>query len=137
MSAYSGTLSASLQTDLPPTWPAGLTRLPTANDLVLNIVLRSAGARPAERDSVDARIVRSVRDGSGRIVNCVSSSTCARHAHGWPTLEENRRALTLPANPNTVTESGYTNLELWLHEMAAEVEGRSPQHPIAPVLASD
>lgn len=137
VSAYSGTLSASLKTDLPPTWPAGLTRLPTANDLVLNTVLRSAGARPADRDSVDKRIVQSVRDGTGRIVNCVSPSTCSRHAHGWPTLEENRRTLTLPSDPNAVTPSGYTKLELWLHEMAAEVEGRSPQHPIAPVLASE
>jgi hypothetical protein len=34
-----------------------------------------------------------------------------------------------------VTASGYTNLELWLHDMAAQVEGRSVRAPEAPVLS--
>ena len=38
-------------------------------------------------------------------------------------------------NPNTVTASGYTNLELWLHDMAADVEGRSRKGPAAPMLS--
>ena len=50
-------------------------------------------------------------------------------------MAENRRALTLPENPNTVTASGYTNLELWLHDVAADVEGRSRKAPEAPVLS--
>jgi hypothetical protein len=41
-------------------------------------------------------------------------------------LAKNQRALTLPANPNGDDDGdGYTNLEEWLHCMAAQVEGRS------------
>jgi hypothetical protein len=44
----------------------------------------------------------------------------------FPTLAQNRRTLTLPANPNSDDDGdGYTNLEEWLHCMAAQVEGRS------------
>jgi hypothetical protein len=50
-------------------------------------------------------------------------------------MPNNRRALTLPANPDSVTASGYTNLELWLQRMAAEVEGRPSAAPNPPVLA--
>ncbi len=124
----------------PPAWPAGLTRLPTNHNVVLEQVLRYAGARPADRDPVDARIVKSVRDGTGRIINCVSANgtaRCEKNAGGWPKLAENRRTLTLPANPNETTASGYTQLEVWLQDMAAEVEGRSPRPPVAPVLASE
>lgn len=124
----------------PPTWPAGLTRLPTNHNVVLEQVLRYAGARPADRDPVDARIVRQVRDGTGRIINCVSANgtaRCEKNAGGWPKLAENRRTLNVPANPHEVMSSGYTRLEEWLQQMAAEVEGRSPKPPVAPVLASE
>src|SRR5690606_12613203 len=93
------------------------------------------GARPADRDPVDARIVRSVREGGGQIINCVSAdgtARCAKNAGGWPELASNRRALTLPENPNAVGSDGYTNLEKWLHQMAAAVEGGKPR----PVLAA-
>lgn len=138
-SVSSGSLPASLKSSLPLTWPAGLTRLPTDGNVVLNDVLSHAGARPADRDPPDARVVRQVRERSGRIINCVSpdgSERCARNAGGWPKLAENRRALTLPSNPSAVTPSGYTNLEVWLHEMSAEVEGRSKEVPGAPLLSS-
>jgi hypothetical protein len=122
---------------LPPVWPSGLTALPTSGGNVLNKVLKSAGARPADRDSVDRRVVQGVRDNTGRIINCVSSNgteRCTKNAGGWPSLANNRRALTLPSDPHLVTASGYTKLEVWLHQKAAEVEGR-PAAPQAPVLA--
>lgn len=122
----------------PMAWPAGMTTLPTASNVVRDHVLKYAGARPADRDSVDTRIVEQVRNGTGRIINCVAadgSARCSRNGGGWPTMAENRRALTLPAGPDTVTASGYTNLELWLHDMAADVEGRSRKAPGAPVLS--
>lgn len=137
--ASEGTLPSALKSALPPTWPAGLTRLSTQSDAVLSTVLKFAGARPADRDPVDKRVVQSVRDGTGRIINCVSadgSERCKKNAGGWPKLAENRRALQLPANPSAVTASGYTNLELWLHKLAAEVEGRSEHAPSAPILSS-
>ena len=140
VSAYSGSVAPSLKTALPPTWPAGLTRLPTSENVVLEQTLKYAGARPADRDSVDTRVVKSVRDRSGRIITCVSpngTARCSKNAGGWPTLAQNTRPLTLPANHNEVTPSGYTRLELWLHAMAAQVEGRPTQPPTAPVLAND
>ena len=86
-------------------------------------------ARPADRDPVDARIVKSVRDRTGNIINCVAANgttRCQRNGGGWPSLAENKQALTLPANPNEVGADGYTNLEKWLHKMASKVEGSSP-----------
>lgn len=139
-SLASSGVPTSIKANLPPIWPAGLTRLPTSGGVALEHVLKSAGARPADRDSVDTRIVRSVRDRTGRILNCVApngTARCARNAGGWPTLAENTRRLTLPADHQTMTASGYTRLELWLHQMAADVEGRGRVPPIAPTLASE
>ncbi|MDY6945449.1 MAG: pectate lyase [Pseudomonadota bacterium] len=135
---YGSLQLANFRSNSPLVWPAGMTTLPTAGSVVRNHVLKYAGARAADRDSVDTRIVEGVRNGTGRIINCVApngSARCNRNGGGWPTMAENRRALSLPANPNTVTESGYTNLELWLHDMAADVEGRSRKVPESPVLS--
>jgi hypothetical protein len=135
-----GTLTVTnFRSTSPVAWPAGFTTLPTANDVALNSVLKFAGARPADRDSVDTRVVQQVRSRTGSFINCVApngTARCNRNAGGWPSYPENRRALELPANPDTVTASGYTNLELWLHGMAADVEGRSRRSPEAPVLSS-
>jgi hypothetical protein len=100
-------------------------------------VLKYSGARPGDRDAVDSRIIAQTRNGTGRIINCVAANgtaRCERNGGGYPNLAENRRALTLPANPNEVTASGYTNLELWLQRMAAQVEGRGSNLPEAPTL---
>jgi hypothetical protein len=135
---YGSLTLANFRSSSPLAWPAGMTTLPTADSVVRNHVLKYAGARPADRDSVDTRIVEGVRNATGRIINCVApngSTRCNRNGGGWPTMAENSRALTLPASPNTVTESGYTNLELWLHEMSADVEGRSRKAPESPVLS--
>jgi hypothetical protein len=137
-SIYGSLTLANFRSTSPLAWPAGMTTLPTADSVVRNHVLRYSGARPADRDSVDSRIVEGVRNGTGRIINCVApngSARCSRNGGGWPTMAENRRALNLPSNPNTVTASGYTNLELWLHDMSADVEGRSRRAPDAPVLS--
>jgi len=55
-------------------------------------VLRSAGSRPARRDPIDARIVRSVIDGTGSIIDS------QEEVGGYPVRKETRRALTVPAN---------------------------------------
>lgn len=137
-SIYGSLTLANFKSTSPPSWPAGMTTLPTSDNVVKNHVLKYAGARPADRDTVDTRIVAGVRNASGRIINCVApngTTRCERNGGGWPTLAENRRTLTLPADPNTVTSSGYTNLELWLHDMSADVEGRGRRTPASPVLA--
>ncbi|MBL8270362.1 polysaccharide lyase family 1 protein [Steroidobacter sp.] len=137
-SIYGSLTLANFRSTSPLAWPAGMTTLPTSDNVVREHVLKYSGARPADRDSADSRIISQTRNGTGRIINCVASNgttRCNRNGGGWPTLAENRRTLTLPANPNTVTDSGYTNLELWLQRLAAEVEGRAAAQPEAPTLS--
>ncbi len=138
--ALKGSLKlADYKSHSPLGWPAGMTTMPTQGNVVLDHVLKYVGARPADRDSVDKRLVNQVRTGTGQIVNCVAANgtaRCNRNAGGWPVMAENRRALNVPADANAVTASGYTKLELWLHDMSADVEGRSRQVPEPPVLTS-
>src|SRR3989339_592100 len=85
---------------------------------VLNYVLNYAGARPANRDTVDTRIINEVRNRTGSFKNTVAE------AGGWPVLAQNTRALTTPANPHADSDGdGYTNLEEWLHQYSSQVEG--------------
>jgi hypothetical protein len=112
-----------------PSWPERLKALPTRDDSVLKNVLNNAGSRPGRRDVVDSRIVSDVKKGTGRHINCVAddgSSRCKKNAGGWPKLAENTRRLDVPSDPNgDDDDDGYTNVEEWLHDMAAEVQGRA------------
>lgn len=137
-SIYGSLRLTDFRSGAPLAWPAGMTTLPTSDNVVRENVLRFSGARPADRDSADRRIVAQVRDGTGRIINCVApdgTARCNRNGGGWPVLAENHRPLTLPANPNGMTASGYTNLEVWLQSMSAQVEGRSARLPEPPTLS--
>lgn len=89
-------------------------------------VLANVGPFPAHRGPIDARIVYETRTRTGRGRDDLDD------VGGWPNLEENRRALVLPDNPNFVNSDGYTNLEKWLHAFADEVEGRK-----GPVAGAD
>jgi hypothetical protein len=100
--------------------PIGFT--PLASTEVENFVLANAGSRPMDRDAVDARIVREVRERKGMFVSDPNA------VGGYPLLAVNTRPLMLPNNPHAVTASGYTNLEVWLHGYAAAVE-RGPTAP--------
>ncbi|OGI89794.1 hypothetical protein A3B01_00340, partial [Candidatus Nomurabacteria bacterium RIFCSPLOWO2_01_FULL_41_52b] len=105
-------------------WPANLRPVPNlitrpASE-VKDYVLANAGARPADRDSVDIRAINDVRNRTGKII--VSQSEVG----GWPTLAVNQRIFNIPSNPNGDSDNdGYTNIEEILHQMAAEVEGKS------------
>ena len=120
------TITGLLSLEAYPVWNGGIKIINTGNNLALESVLTNSGARPADRDSADKRVVSNVRNRTGKIINCVSSNgttRCNKNAGGWPSLAANRRALTLPSNPNTVTSSGYTNIELWLHAMDGSISG--------------
>jgi hypothetical protein len=117
---YGDNVSPYKVTDAPPLWPTGLTPMPSSE--VKSYVLANAGARPADRDSADSRLVNDANTGSGQIINSPSE------VGGWPVLSQNTRTLTLPSNPHADDDGdGYTNLEEWIHSFSCEVEG--PQSP--------
>jgi len=87
-----------------PVWPEGLIALPS-NDVVEH-VLRHAGARPADRDAVDKRIIQGVRDRTGRIIDSQDE------VGGYPQVEMTRRKLAAPDS----------DIAAWLRRMASEVE---------------
>lgn len=98
-------------------------------------VLQSAGAVLPKRDKVDARIISDVKKGTGKIINS------PEEVGGWPELKsaeapkdsdrdgmpdewETARKL----NPNDASDgarvddkSGYTNLEMYLNELAEKI----------------
>jgi hypothetical protein len=79
--------------------------------------LAHAGAFPAQRDAIDRRIIEQVRAKTGRIIDSQNQ------VGGYPNIEPVHRPLSLPANPNDDDDrDGYTNLEEWLHQLAAAVE---------------
>jgi len=98
----------------PQAWPAGFNPLP--NSQVYSSVIANAGAWPAARDAVDQRYFSDLRNGTGGKPSGTGGP--------WPTIPAAQRALTLPANPNGVAASGYTNLEEWLQNLARAAEGR-------------
>lgn len=89
-------------------------------------VLANAGARPEQRDEVDAQTIAEVRQGIGRIKNCVTadgSERCALNAGGWPLYEIHTHALIVPPNPHSDSDGdGYTNFEEWLESFARALE---------------
>ena len=93
-------------------------------DEVYDQVLAKVGARPVDRDSVDIRVINSVKNRTGKIMNSQNI------VGGWPNLVENRRTLNLPNSPTGDDDGdGYTNLEEWLHSLAAEMEGNVSPGP--------
>lgn len=92
--------------DATPLWPAGLSA--KAASTVQESVLRHAGARPLDRDATDTRIVASVREGSGRIIDSQDE------VGGYPPVSPAVvRKLDVPA----------TGVTEWLRKMAKELTG--------------
>jgi len=109
-----GRSQSSVEAGSPPIWAPGVVAMDAAD--VEAYTLQYAGARPADRDAVDKRVIANLRARQGGIINSQED------VGGWPSLAVNVRPLTLPANPNVTNVNGYTNLELWLQNMAREVE---------------
>lgn len=114
-------------------WGSGVSVLPASQ--VVGWLAAQAGSRPAERQAFDQAIVNDILNAqngikSGQIIDCVQPESCAKSAGGWPVFSPTQRGLELPANSNGDDDGdGYTNLEEWLYEMAAEVEGTSLPAP--------
>src|SRR5688572_11300823 len=73
-------IAALISTTQKPVWNSGLVVRSTVNNGVYDNVLRSAGARPGDRDNVDKRVVNNVKNRTGKIINCVSNDGTARCA---------------------------------------------------------
>lgn len=73
-------------------------------------ILAHAGARPADRDATDLRLVAEIRNGSGRQIDS------QQEVGGYPEATPTRRPLTPPADPKDVGA--------WLESFRRAVEGR-------------
>ena len=102
--------------------------VPMTSSAVPAFILPKVGARPADRDAVDTRIVAYVSTGGG------SWPSQPSDVGGYPSLSANTRALTTPSNPHGNAGNGYTNLEVWLQGYAQTVEGTAAPAP-TPVVA--
>ncbi len=71
-------------------------------------VLRSAGSRPAHRDPIDTRIVRSVIEGTGGIINS------QEQAGGYPVRAQTTRAVSVP--------EGVAARQRWLDDLSHSLE---------------
>lgn len=72
----------------PPVKLEGLKIMPV--ETVRDSVLATVGARPKDRDAVDERIIREVKDGGGKIIDTQAD------VGGWPELKPTERKLDVP-----------------------------------------
>ena len=95
----------------------------------LRDVLADVGATRPRRDAVDARVVREVESGSGRIVDSQKDVggwpayasgplPADADADGMPDGWERARGLD-PADGPRARDDGYTNLEVYLNDLAS------------------
>lgn len=77
-----------------PFWPDGLVALPAAS--VAESVLRRVGARPWDRDAIDARVVAGVADRTGRIIDS------QEEGGGYPDVAPTRHTLRIPSDSAAV-----------------------------------
>lgn len=129
-------------TSRPFSLPSGYT--PIALDSLVAYVLANVGARPDDRDVVDARIIAEWQAKTGSVIDYIVAQNpaadcypnCVRNNEaGWPNIGTGSVSFdaTFPATPYADDDSdGYTNLEEWLHEFSAQVEGSSTKTTISP-----
>ncbi|MBN2308011.1 MAG: right-handed parallel beta-helix repeat-containing protein [Candidatus Hydrogenedentes bacterium] len=89
--------------DTPPAWPDGLEPLPAAD--TLEHVIRHVGARPKDRDAVDARIIRDLQSRRGCVIDSQDE------VGGYPDPSMTQRPLEVP-----------DDVDAWLNQLAAELE---------------
>jgi hypothetical protein len=84
------------------------------------LILQTVGSRPAERSSIDQRIMREIATGTGYIKDCISG--CTRSAHAPTHYRSRRERFPVPRNPmRQRIRNSYTELERALQRRAAEL----------------
>jgi hypothetical protein len=86
-----------------PSWPAGLKAVPAAQ--AVDYVIRHAGARPKERDEIDARIIRDFQQRQGKFIDS------QEQVGGYPKSALVTRKLNVPKD-----------VDGWLRSLAAALE---------------
>jgi hypothetical protein len=99
-----------------PFWPDGFIALPAAQ--VAERVLADAGARPWDRDAIDARIIAGVRERTGRMIDS------QEQVGGYPKDAATRRELKVPADGTAV--------DAWLESFIPDATEGRPMHTNAP-----
>jgi|GEM_PF-6069549 len=108
---------ADFRVDVAPAWYTAMAFRTLPASGVQAFVTANAGARPLDRDPVDARLIQDVAAGTGDLIDSQSE------VGGFPVLAENTRALTVPADPHVPADAvGRTTIELWLEQMARDLE---------------
>lgn len=82
MPILGGKTARFVQRGQPPTWPPGLAPMPA--DAVRDYIEKNVGARPWDRDAIDARIVARALAGDGQIIDSEDD------AEGYPQHRETR-----------------------------------------------
>jgi len=92
----------------PPVSVLPLTVVPRSE--LESLLLPVVGARPADRDEVDNRVISQIIDRTGKGIDS------QKQVGGWPDLAENEATWELPSEPSADDNGdGYTNLEEWIH----------------------
>jgi hypothetical protein len=91
--------------DAPPLWGDGLEVMPAHESLYE--VLRTVGPRPGDRDPNNARLVRTVADGNGAVIDSQNE------VGGYPSYTPTYRAITVP--------EGAAAQQAWLDALEDEI----------------
>jgi len=91
--------------DNPPLWPSGFEAIPAHESLYEN--LRTVGSRPGDRDEHSSRIVQTVANGNGAVIDSQDE------VGGYPDYPETSRTHTVP----DVTEAR----QAWLDSLEDEI----------------
>jgi hypothetical protein len=94
------------EAESPNVWPEGVE--PISSDNVKERLIPNAGARPADRSEHYLRVINTIENGEGEIIESEDE------VGGFPNLEENERSLSPPQPGNGLQE--------WLNEHTRAVE---------------
>ena len=108
--------------DSPPLWPDGLVAK-SANE-ALHDVLKTAGARAGERDAIDTRIVQSVIDGTGEIIDSEND------VGGYPSYTLTNRIISVPGSE--------ADRKAWLDTLSIAIDTHKSldTSPLTPVITA-